>query len=361
MKSNCPITISKGESHLNALKHSGDAGAMTEFYREAGKSENTQQSYKNAVNHFRFTWGGQLPATTESVCNYLSTFAQEYKVSTLRQRLAALSKWHKSQGFPDPTGETPVKETMRGIAKLHQERQKQAYPLTFKHLVAICDALEAQKIDSIRTADRGEILRTHRDLALILVGFWQGFRSDELSRIVAENIVAHRDQGMTIFLPFSKTDKDARGKKYELPVLLAYCPTTAYLNWLQVANITSGPVFKAINRWGRLAKVGINKKSIEQILNRVSDGLFPGEPRFTTHSLRRGFADWAVNENWDANTLMQHVGWRSLESARKYMPVRKDFGALAMKPYGGALSNESDISTGGSTLLADFTKLTGPE
>lgn len=359
MKSNVSITTSKGDPQLNALKRAGDASAMTNFYRDAGKSENTERSYRNAVDHFRFVWGGQLPATTATVSNYLSTYAQELKVSTLRHRLAALAKWHKEQGFPDPTGNEAVKETMRGIAKLHQGKQKQAHPLTFQHLVVMCDSLEAQKLVAIQAGDHGNILRTHRDLALILVGFWQGFRSDELSRVAAENVVAHRDQGMTIFLPYSKTDKEARGRDYELPALRAYCPTSAYLNWVQIAGINDGPVFKSINRWGRLASTAINRQSIEHILNRVAADLFPGEPSFSTHSLRRGFADWAVNADWDLKALMDHVGWRSADSARRYMPTRKNFGALAMKPHGGALTNDHTFVCDGQTLTTEHKKLPG--
>lgn len=332
-----------------------DLDALTGFYREAGKSENSERTYKSAINHYRFEWGGQLPANPDAICRYLTTYAKTLKVSTLRQRLSALAKWHHEQGFSNPVAAPAVKQTMRGIAKHHHGITKQAYPLTFQHLLAICARLESEKLDAIKSKDEGAILRTHRDLSLILMGFWHGFRSDELSRVTAENVIANRHQGITIFLPYSKTDREASGSTYDMPALRAYCPTAAYLDWIQVSGISSGMVFRSISRWGKLADTGIHKQSITHILGRVAADLFPGEPAFSTHSLRRGFADWAVTEGWDMKALMAHVGWLSADSARRYMPTRKDFGSLASNAHSGALANEP-VHSYGQTFLADFEK-----
>jgi len=322
-------------------------GEKAEFYRNAGKSANTERAYKASVDHFRFTFGGLLPTTSDAVCNYLAAFAGKLEVSTLRQRLSGLSKWHKEMGFPDPTSAKVVTETMRGIAKHHQGVSKQAHPLTFRHLLAICDKLEAEKREAIDRGEQSAILRTHRDLA---------FRSDELSRIDVANVKANRDEGISIFLAHSKTDRNAKGKYYGMGALIAYCPTSAYLDWLQVSGITDGLVFRAISRWGKLSDQGIHKQSIEHILNRVSANLFPNEPKFSTHSLRRGFADWATREGWDLKTLMDHVGWKSVDSAQRYMPTRKSFGALAMSAQAGLLADQSQDAGSALVIQGSYTK-----
>ncbi|MNG38493.1 hypothetical protein D3C84_1262220 [compost metagenome] len=55
--------------------------------------------------------------------------------------------------------------------------------------------------------------------------------------------------------------------------------------------------------------------------------------------------------------LMEHVGWRSIENAKRYMPKRKDFGTLALNqpvlPAGGDLSNAGSANT----LLSHFQSL----
>jgi len=357
MKSSTPSIPEAPPSPHGEVRSVSDVEELAARYRERGKSDNTERTYKTHINHYRYVWGGFLPAGEDAVCRYLATYAQSLKVSTLRQRLSALSKWHKQQGFFDPTTSSTVKQTMKGIAKEHQDRPKQAYPLTFRHLLAICDQLEAEKMAAIQAGDQGAILRTHRDLALVLVGFWQGFRSDELSRVAVESVKASRTDGISIFLSHSKTDRDASGRIYEMPALRAYCPASAYIDWIQASGITSGLVFRSINRWGRLASTGIHKQSIGHIINRVANDLFPGEPHFSTHSLRHGFADWAVRAGWDMTMLMEHVGWRSIENAKRYMPKRKDFGTLALKqsalPAGGDLSNAGNANT----LLSHFQSL----
>ena len=325
-------------------------------YREIGKAQNTVRAYSSAVNHFRFKWGGFLPASEGSVCDYLTDYAGKLKVSTLRLHLAGLSKWHKNQGFDDPTAHVSVKETMKGIAKHHAEETKQAHPLTIRHLVKICDRLEAQKREAIQTDNQGAILRIHRDLALILLGFWYGFRSDELSRVEAQNVTAERDKSINVFLSHSKGDADARGARYQADALRAYCPVAAYLDWIQVSGIKTGAVFRSITRWGRLAQNGINKQSIEYILNKAAEGLFPDEPAFSTHSLRRGFADWAVSAGWDMNTIMKHVKWQSTASAQRYMPISKDYGPLAIPQSAKALSTEPSIGHG-DTLIGQHVEL----
>lgn len=357
MKTSISATAIATAPATGQVRSDDDIEALVGCYRESGKSHNTERTYKAHINHYRYQWGGFLPASSEAVCKYLATYAQSLKVSTLRQRLSALSKWHKDQGFADPTADIDVKRTMKGIAKQHQGVPKQAYPLTFRHLLSICDQLESEKRAAIQAGEHGAILRTHRDLALILIGFWQGFRSDELSRVSVESVKASRSDGITIFLSHSKTDRDASGRTYEMDALRAYCPASAYIDWIQASGITSGLVFRSINRWGKLAESGIHKQSIAHILNRVAADLFPNEPHFSTHSLRHGFADWAVREGWDMAMLMEHVGWRSIESARKYIPTRKNFGALALDQPVGAKRNDLSIGHQGRTLFAEFQTL----
>lgn len=350
-----------------------DIDALAGFYVRAGKSANTERTYKSHIKHYEDDWGGELPATSDAIIKYISTYARTLKVTTLRARLSALSKWHKDHTFADPTNFADVRAAIKGIAKHHNGMTKQAYPLTLSHLFQICDRLEAEKKAAVEAlhacSDQAEssaarrdansaILRTHRDLALVLIGFWQAFRSDELSRVTVENVVADRHVGMRIFLSYSKADKNADGTTFDLPVLTAYCPTSAYLDWVQVSGLSSGLVFRSISRWGKIAATGIHRQSIEHILNRVAADLFPNEPKFTTHSLRRGFADFAVRQGWDLSTIMSHVGWLSMDSARKYMPIRKDFGALAMHPQSNAISGSQGSSTG-MTLIGQFHRTDG--
>ncbi|MEZ5505935.1 MAG: hypothetical protein R3F38_08080 [Gammaproteobacteria bacterium] len=55
-----------------------------------------------------------MPATADSVSRYLTDHADTLSVNTLKQRLAALAKWHNDQGFPDPTAKAPLVKPTQG-------------------------------------------------------------------------------------------------------------------------------------------------------------------------------------------------------------------------------------------------------
>ena len=40
---------------------------------------------------------------------------------------------------------------------------------------------------------------------------------------------------------------------------------------------------------------------------------------FSSHSLRRGFAQWAGMSGWDLRELMNYVGWRDVKAAMRYL------------------------------------------
>jgi integrase len=41
--------------------------------------------------------------------------------------------------------------------------------------------------------------------------------------------------------------------------------------------------------------------------------------RYSSHSMRRSFADWNNSRQWDLKSLMDYVGWRDTKSALRYL------------------------------------------
>ncbi|WP_223835289.1 hypothetical protein [Pseudomonas sp. JM0905a] len=80
------------------------------------------------------SWGGFLPATSESIARYLADHAGTLAANTLKLRLAALAQWHTSQGFPDPTKSPLVRQVLKGIRTLYPKPEKQAEPLQLREL-----------------------------------------------------------------------------------------------------------------------------------------------------------------------------------------------------------------------------------
>ena len=96
---------------------------------EASERANTRVSYAAAIRHFEQQWHGLLPATEGAVAQYLADHAASHSVATLRQRLAALSRWHSDFGFPDPTKSPLVRKVLRGIRATQVQVPRQAKAL----------------------------------------------------------------------------------------------------------------------------------------------------------------------------------------------------------------------------------------
>ena len=144
-----------------------------EHYLAAAERKNTRRSYAAAVRHFEVEWRGLLPTTKDEICRYLADHANSLAINTLRQRLAALSRWHVDHGFVDPTKAPRVRQVFKGIRALHAVAEKRARPLEIEVVQRIDQWLD-QRIDEAKTLqDQGALLRHTRNRSLLLLGFQQ--------------------------------------------------------------------------------------------------------------------------------------------------------------------------------------------
>lgn len=295
-------------------------------YLQAATRDNTRRSYRAAIEHFEVQWGGFLPATAESVARYLAAYAGELSINTLRLRLSALAQWHSSQGFADPTKAPVVRQVFKGIRALHPVQEKQAQPLELQHLEQVVAWLDEEVASAAAEQRQGDLLRARRDRALILLGFWRGFRSDELCRLQIEHVQAVAGSGISLYLPRSKSDRDNLGRTFHTPALLRLCPVQAYIEWINSAALVRGPVFRGINRWGRLSEQGLHANSVIALLRQALERAGIAGEHYTSHSLRRGFATWAHRSGWDLKSLMSYVGWKDMQSAMRYVEANPFMG-----------------------------------
>ena len=62
-------------------------------YIIAATSQNTRKAYRHDIQHF-MTWGGLLPATPESIVNYLQYYAEKLNPHTLTRCSGLISSAH---------------------------------------------------------------------------------------------------------------------------------------------------------------------------------------------------------------------------------------------------------------------------
>ena len=216
-------------------------------YIEAATRENTRRSYQSAIRHFEVEWGGFLPASADEIARYLADHAQSLSVNTLRA-LAALAQWHQTQGFPDPTKTPHVRKVIKGIAALHPVTEKRARPLQLAQLERLAAWLDGQIREAEEHGDTRMRLTHLRNRALVLLGFWRGFRSDELSRL---NRAHRRRAGPRHDAVPAAHEGRSRATRHDIQGPGArLCPVAAYEAWIAASSLTEGPVFRSVDRWG---------------------------------------------------------------------------------------------------------------
>lgn len=295
---------------------------MSYDYEQIGRSvrQNTRRVYEQALNHYQRDFRGRLPATPYEIKAYLTTYASTLSLSTLKLRLTVLSKWHRDQGFVDPTGYPMVKDTLRGIQRCHPQQTKKARPLALSALNQLVRAQETAVLAASASDDRKTVLRHTRDKACVLIGFWRALRSDELARLRIETIEVIPGQGMKVYLPRSKTDRDNQGQVLPVPSLRRLCPVAAYQDWVCQIGLSEGPVFRKVTRWGRLQDTGLNPASITKLFRTaLADAGIEESASYSSHSMRRGFSSLANEKGWGAKQLMDYVGWKNIDTALRYI------------------------------------------
>jgi integrase len=125
----------------------------------------------------------------------------------------------------------------------------------------------------------------------------------------------------------SKTDSQGKGATVALPYgsAAATSPVRSYRAWIAAASITTGPVFRAVDRHDRIARSRLDSGSIARIVKRAAGtaGLDPA--LYAGHSLRAGFATQAFLNGVAEVSIMRQTRHKSLNAVRKYMLDRSLF------------------------------------
>ena len=219
---------------MNPILRENPRMVTVETYVKLANRPNTQRSYASAVQHFEVDGRGALPATPEVIAAYLAQYAESLSINTLRSRLSGLSRWHRDHGFIDPTKSALVSLVLKGIRTAHNIPEKRARPFEFELMAQVSHWLKSE-LDQLDPSDP-RYLRCTRDQAMLLIGFWRGFRSDELTRLQFEHVTIQEGVGMQCFLPYSKGDRESSGRSFFCPELSKLCPVTALRRWQEAAG-----------------------------------------------------------------------------------------------------------------------------
>jgi integrase len=209
-----------------------------------------------------------------------------------------------------------VKRTMQGIRRTFGTKQRRVTALVKDDL-----------LEMIVHVDQQMPMRAARDKALILIGFAGAFRRSELVGLQCEDMTQY-DSGLELLLRRSKTDQEGAGRTVFIPYAHgSRCPVKVLKNWLALAGIDSGPLFRRINRHDQVVgSTALTPQSVALIV-KAAVRMMAGDDAAANvagHSLRAGYCTEAATVGLQPYQIREQTGHRSDVTLARYIrPVAK--------------------------------------
>ena len=282
-------------------------------YAKKSRSDRTWRAYRSDWALFE-TWCqsvalAPLPAEPETVAMFVASQASDgLSPSTLTRRLAAIRLVHLGAGHASPHNTIQVTEVMRGIRRDWGKPPAKKTPAIDEDIKKMVDAVEPETSKGLR------------DRALLLFGFAGAFRRSELVALNTWNL-EKRDEGLKVTIEQSKTDQEGQGqviailRQSESP----YCPIQALQDWLTVAGIERGALFRRMYRSDKVGSTRLSSQSVAMVIKDYAHKAGLDSSRYSGHSLRSGFLTSAARNQASIFKMADQSRHRSLDVLRQYV------------------------------------------
>lgn len=294
---------------MNAMKTSmidshRRVSAQVQQYLQASLSQSTRRAYTTDIAQF-LQWGGRIPTTPARLASYLAQNAEKLSYATLCRRVVAIGRAHKIKQLDSPADSEIVKATLQGIRRTNGVAQRRVAPVLLRDVRNM-----VRKLQGIRGA---------RDKALLLMGFAGAFRRSELVAIRVEDIQLVAE-GLVIRLRRGKTDQGGAGRDIAIPYMRgSCCPVKAVVAWLEQSGITSGTLFRRVDRYGHIAGAGLTPQSVALIVKERAQAIGLDSQQLSGHSLRAGFVTSASKCGASSWKIRQQTGHQSDAGMQRYI------------------------------------------
>ncbi len=269
-------------------------------------AKNTIRAYRSDFIQYQ-TWCSHnnmdsIPATAETMAQYVDYLATVKKSATIRRRINSLGTVLKLSKHYNPTNQP---EVILAIKRMHRKigrAQQQATPLT--------KPLLNQLISNCNNSVRGL-----RNQVLLRLGYETMRRRSELCAFKFEDICKGANGKPAIRLNFSKTDQFGTGKilpiSQELLDLLE--------KWRTIIS-EEGYILRSINKHGHFGR-NLHPASVSTILKALQKDLRmdSDEQPLSGHSFRVGAALDLLEQGEPLERIMLRGGWQTDSTAMSYL------------------------------------------
>ena len=283
---------------------------------QSSKAINTVRAYKSDFNDFGLFCAQNgfksLPSEPKIVALYLTYLStKNAKMSTLKRRLVSIGVIHKLKGHYLDTKHPSIIENIMGIKRRKGSIQKGKKPLLISSLKTIIDTIDQKNKEKIKIL---------RDRSIILIGFSGGFRRNEIVSLNYDDL-DFVPEGLKIKIKRSKTDQFGEGSIKALPYFdnSQYCPVVSLKNWIDIARINSGALFRRFSKGSRLTEKRLTDQTVALLIKEYLQLAGIDSKNYSGHSLRSGFATSAAESGAEERSIMAMTGHKSSEMVRRYI------------------------------------------
>jgi site-specific recombinase XerD len=297
---------------IASVKVSSAAQAMDKTFAkiDGAYSPNTIRAYRaDFLEFIQFCEERGLPsipASYESVTLYVDANVDKgCSINFIKRKVSAIGSIHKFSRLPNPVKDIDVQLALRRMARKNGRINKQAYGLNQK---LFDDLMQAT----------GDDIFGKRDRALLQLGYTSLCRRHELVQLLVEDIKPNEDGSVLLHQRGSKTDTERRGRWIYLPPDV----WTHVKAWLDVADITQGPILRGIKRGGQVMAEAYGPGAINRTYKRLARKAGFDEAlikELSSHSTRVGAAQELLRTGASLLQVMQRGGWGLPQSVLKYV------------------------------------------
>ncbi len=249
-----------------------------------------------------------LLVNPSTVAMSVADSAEIRAINTIQRRLATISQAHRIAGLESPNSSSRVRDVLKGLLREKGSAPKQKAAIGTAELKAM-----------VSLAGTG--IAAVRDRALLLVGFASAMRRSELVSLQVEDVEFVPEEGIRLRLRKSKNDQEGVGREIGVPYgrECQSCPVMVLRAWMDSAHIVTGPLFRKVDRHGRVGHRALNPATVGTILKKRAKSVGLDEKRFGAHSLRSGFCTAAAAAGAHERSIMLQTGHRSERMLRRYI------------------------------------------
>jgi integrase len=119
----------------------------------------------------------------------------------------------------------------------------------------------------------------------------------------------------------SKVDQEGIGRKIGIPYGSnpEACPVRTVQAWIESAAITSGALFRSINRHGQIQAGRLSDIDVARVVKKLAVRAGLDAAKYAGHSLRAGHATSAAIAGATERSIMNQTGHRSVQMVRRYI------------------------------------------